>query len=109
MAGAASFPAGTLPALAGDTVTIGGDLQPLDPGSLAVTIDPAQPAAAAPLAVSRTPLPAVPGLPLSAKDKATFGDQATTIGVLPSAGAPQGPSVSWSGYARAGVVYHGSN
>lgn len=96
-------------AWAGDVVTLESGLQPLDPSTLAVTADKALPEANRPLVVSKTPIPVVPGLPLSNREKAAFGDQATTVTVLPSADGTQSPSVSWSGYARAGVVYHGSN
>jgi hypothetical protein len=38
-----------------------------------------------------------------------MGPTATTIRILPATDAAGGGSVSWSGYTRAGVVYHGGN
>ena len=87
-------------ALADDVPALDTGLAALNVGELAI--------AAAPV-LSKTTLPQTPGLPLSARDKAAFGNRATTLGILPSADAPAGPSVSWSGYARTGVIYHGAN
>lgn len=60
------------------------------------------------LTISKTPQPEVPGLPLSTKDKNRMGPNATTIRILPATDAAGG-SVSWSGYARTGVIYKGGN
>ena len=61
------------------------------------------------LVISKTAQPEIPGLPLSTKDKSRMGPNATTIRILPATDAPADGSVSWSGYTRAGVVYHGAN
>ena len=61
------------------------------------------------LVISKTAQPEIPGLPLSTKDKLRMGPNATTIRILPATDAPADGSVSWSGYTRAGAVYHGSN
>jgi hypothetical protein len=76
---------------------------------LAASAAPALPPGAQLMITSKTPQPEVPGLPLSARDKIRMGPTATTIRILPATDAAGGGSVSWSGYSRAGVVYHGGN
>ncbi len=61
------------------------------------------------LSISQGALQETPGAPLSARARAAYGGHATFIGVLPTADAPAGPSISWSGYTRAGVVYEGKS
>lgn len=57
------------------------------------------------IAVSEGDLQVTPGLGMSARELAAYGDKATIISVLPTADAPAGTIISWSGYARAGLVY----
>lgn len=92
-------------ALAGGTTPSTG----VDMNQLAATAAPVLPPGTSVLTISRTPQPVVPGLPLTAREKAAFGPTATTIQILPATGSAASGSVSWSGYTRAGVVYHGSN
>lgn len=81
----------------------------VDIDQLAATSAPVLPAGSRLLSISRTPQPEVPGLPLSARDKAALGDTATTLRILPATGAPADGAISWSGYSQAGVIYRGSN
>lgn len=81
----------------------------LDIDKLAAQAAPLLPPVPQLLAITKSAQPEVPGLPLSTKDKSRMGPNATTIRILPATGAPADGSVSWSGYTRAGVVYHGSN
>jgi len=76
---------------------------------LAASAAPSLPPGTRLMVISKTPQPEVPGLPLSARDKIRMGPSATTIRILPATDAAGGGSVSWSGYSRAGVVYHGGN
>ncbi len=92
-------------ALADGTSTMGG----VDVDKLAATAAPVIPAGTSLLAISKTPQPVVPGLPLTAREKAAFGPTANTITLVPAGNTSAGAAVSWSGYTRAGVVYHGSN
>ena len=94
----------TCGALADGTSSLGS----VDVDKLAATAAPALPAGTSLLAISKTPQPVVPGLPLTARERTAFGQTATTITILPATDAPASGAVSWSGYARAGVVYHGS-
>lgn len=79
----------------------------LDVGKLAADAAPVLPPGD-PVVISKGVQPEVPGLPLSSRDRAAFGDTAHTIGVLPMSDAAKGPSVSWSGYAQTGVIYKGT-
>jgi hypothetical protein len=70
---------------------------------------PAVPAGYQLIAVSEGELQATPGLGFSAREIAAYGDKSTVISVLPTADAPAGTTISWSGYARAGLVYQTQN
>ena len=61
------------------------------------------------MVISKTAPLEVPGLPMTTKEKLREGPSATTLRILPATGAAAGGAVSWSGYTRAGAVYHGSN
>lgn len=81
----------------------------VDIDKLAAQTAPVLPPGTHLMTIAKTPQPEVPGLPLSIKEKSRIGPSATTIRILPATDAPADGSVSWSGYTRAGVVYHGSN
>ena len=81
----------------------------VDLDKLATQVAPVLPPGTRLMTISQTPQPEVPGLPLSTRDKARMGPNATTIQILPATDAPAEGAVSWSGYTRAGVVYHGAN
>ena len=57
------------------------------------------------IAVSEGDLEATPGLGFTARERAGYGNKGTVISVLPTADAPAGTTITWSGYARAGLVY----
>lgn len=80
----------------------------IDIDKLAAQAAPVVPPGTRLLVISKTAQPEVPGLPLSTKEKNRMGPNATTIRILPATDAPADGSVSWSGYTRAGVVYHGN-
>ena len=82
-------------------------IQALDARLAAAEAQPAVPQGYRLLAISEGSLPEVPGAPLRPRERAAYGNRATIISVLPSADAPPAASISWSGYSRAGVVYHG--
>ena len=58
------------------------------------------------LAVSKGEALQVPGMMGSDRDRVT-NDRATIISVMPTADAPAGTTISWSGYVRAAVIYAG--
>jgi len=46
---------------------------------------------------------------MSFRERQAYGNRSTVISVLPTADAPAGATISWSGYARAGVVYRSTD
>lgn len=61
------------------------------------------------IAVSEGDLEATPGLGFTAQERASYGKKGTVISVLPTADAPAGTTITWSGFARAGLVYDETN
>ncbi len=57
------------------------------------------------IAISEGDLDSTPGLGFTARERAAYGNKGTVISVLPTADAPAGTTITWSGYARAGLVY----
>ncbi len=70
---------------------------------------PSVPAGYQLLAVSKGEALQIPGLDQSNRDRFTEGNRATIISVLPTADAPAGTTISWSGYVRAAIVYRGND
>lgn len=64
---------------------------------------PAVPAGYSLLTISEGSHVVVPGL--EERDAASYGNKATVIGVLPTADAPAATEITWSGFARAAIVY----
>ena len=60
------------------------------------------------LAISKGEALQVPGLDEQHRDRFTEGNRATIISVMPTADAPAGTTISWSGYVRAAVIYAGA-
>jgi hypothetical protein len=67
---------------------------------------PSVPAGYQLLAVSKGEALQVPGMMGSDRDRVT-NERATIISVMPTADAPAGTTISWSGYVRAAVIYAG--
>ncbi len=77
----------------------------------AMEATPAVPAGYSLLAISEGPRVNTPGLDITWKgtESAAYGNEATYITVLPTADAPAGATITWSGYAKAGVVYNNTS
>ena len=69
---------------------------------------PSVPAGYQLLAISKGDALQVPGMLGSDRDRVT-SDRATVISVMPTADAPAGTTISWSGYVRAAVIYSGAS
>ena len=67
---------------------------------------PSVPAGYQLLAISKGDALQVPGMAGSDRDRVQ-DDRATLISIMPTADAPAGATVSWSGYVRAAIVYNG--
>lgn len=70
---------------------------------------PQVPAGYSLLTISEGARPETPGLPLTAQERAAYGETATIVSVLPTADAPATTTITWSGYARAALVYSDSD
>ena len=92
-------------AQADDLEALKAQIETLNARVAAMETAPAVPAGYALVAISEGDLPQTPGLEMSARDKAAYGNKATVISVLPTADAPAGTTITWSGFARAGLVY----
>ena len=91
---------------ADDLDALKAQIEALNARVAAMEAAPAVPAGYSLLAISEGPLSQTPGLPMTNKQMAAYGNQATYISVLPTADAPAGATITWSGYARAGLVYY---
>ena len=69
---------------------------------------PSVPAGYQLLAVSKGEALQVPGMMGSDRDRVT-NERATIISVMPTADAPAGTTISWSGYVNAAVIYAGND
>ena len=86
-------------------------IETLDARVAAMHATPAVPAGYSLLAISEGPRVNTPGLDITWKgtESAAYGNEATYITVLPTADAPAGATITWSGYAKAGVVYNNTS
>ena len=95
----------TAGAQADDLEALKAQIETLNARVAAMETAPSVPAGYQLIAVSKGELQQTPGLHMSARERALFGNRSTVISVLPTADAPAGATISWSGYARAGLVY----
>lgn len=103
--GGAALAVTSVAAHADDLDTLKAQIETLNARVAAMETAPAVPAGYQLIAVSEGALEQTPGLPMDAHQLAGYGDKSTIISVLPTADAPAGTTISWSGYARAGLVY----
>ena len=108
MAGAA-IAVSAAAAQADDLEALKAQIETLNARVAAMEAAPSVPAGYSLLAISDGARVNTPGLEMSAREKAGYGDEATVISVLPTADAPAGTTITWSGYARAGLVYSNSD
>jgi hypothetical protein len=92
-------------AQADDLEALKAQIESLNARVAAMEAAPAVPSGYQLVAISKGELQQTPGLDLTARERANYGDRSTIISVLPTADAPAGAVISWSGYARAGLVY----
>ena len=92
-------------AQADDLEALKAQIEALNARVAAMETAPAVPAGYQLIAISEGQTKQTPGLEMSARERFAYGDKATVISVLPTADAPAGATITWSGYARAGLVY----
>ncbi len=90
---------------ADDLDALKAQIETLNARVAAMETAPSVPAGFKLIAVSEGELPQTPGLGMTAQELAGYGNRATIISVLPTADAPAGTTITWSGYARAGLVF----
>jgi hypothetical protein len=93
---------------ANDLDALKAQIETLNTRVAAMETAPAVPAGYQLIAVSEGEMRQAPGLGMTARELAAYGNKATIISVLPTADAPAGTTISWSGYTRAGLVYNNS-
>ncbi|MFM8745291.1 MAG: porin [Aestuariivirga sp.] len=103
--GGAALAVTSAAAHADDLDALKAQIETLNARVAAMEAAPAVPAGYSLLTISEGPRSETPGLPLTSQEAAGYGNEATYISVLPTADAPAGATISWSGYARAGVRY----
>ena len=96
-------------AQADDLEALKAQIESLNARVAAMEAAPSVPAGYQLLAISEGDLRQTPGLDMSAREKFAYGNKSTVISVLPTADAPAGTTITWSGYARAGLVYSNSD
>ena len=104
MAGAA-LAVSAAAAQADDLEALKAQIESLNARVAAMEAAPSVPAGYSLLAISEGERVITPGLGMTAREMAGYGDKATYISVLPTADAPAGATITWSGYVDAGLVY----
>jgi hypothetical protein len=99
----------TAGAQADDLEALKAQIETLNARVAAMETAPSVPAGYQLIAVSEGEFQQTPGLGMTARELAAYGNKSTIISVLPTADAPAGATISWSGYARAGLVYSESS
>lgn len=108
MAGAA-IAVSAAAAQAEDLEALKAQIEALNARIAAVEAAPAVPTGYQLIAISEGDLKQTPGLEMTARERAAYGNKATIISVLPTADAPAGATISWSGYVKAGLVYQNTD
>jgi hypothetical protein len=90
---------------ADDLDALKAQIEALNARVAAMEAAPAVPAGYQLLAISEGDIQETPGLGWQPHERRAYGDKATVISVLPTADAPAGATISWSGYAYAGLLY----
>jgi hypothetical protein len=93
-------------AQADDLDALKAQIEALNARVAAMEAAPSVPAGYQLLTISEGELPQVPGLGMKRGDMLSYGNKATVISVMPTADAPAGTTVTWTGQVRAGVVYN---
>ncbi len=92
-------------AQADDLDALKAQIETLNARVAAMETAPSVPAGYQLLAVSEGASSSTPGLMMDAQDAKNYGSKSTIISVMPTADAPAGATISWSGFARAGLVF----
>jgi hypothetical protein len=103
--GGAALAVSAVGAQADDLEALKAQIETLNHRVAAMEAAPAIPAGYQLLTVSEGELKDIPGLEMTPGERKRAGNKATVISVLPTADAPVGTTITWSGNVRAGLVY----
>ena len=107
--GGAALAVMTAGAQADDLSALKAQIESLNARVAQMEAAPAVPAGYSLLTISEGTQQVIPGLEVLRKDALSTGNKATVIGILPTADAPATTEITWSGYARAALVYVSQN
>jgi len=93
-------------AKADDLDALKAQIEALNTRVAAMEAAPSVPAGYQLVAISRGDLHQTPGLEMLQQEKFSLGNRSTVISVMPTADAPAGTVITWSGYVRAAAVYN---
>ena len=102
----AALAAVTVSARADESAAIKAQLEALTARIAQLEAAPAVPTGYSLLTITDGKASAIPGLDNTAQDAAAYGDQATVIGIMPTADMPASTTIEWSGYVRAILAYN---
>lgn len=92
-------------AQADDLDALKAQIEALNARVAAMEATPSVPAGYSLLTIAEVDRVSTPGLDLTSREDFNYGKKSTIISVLPTADAPAGANIVWSGYARAALVY----
>jgi hypothetical protein len=104
--GGAALAVSAAGAHADDLDALKAQIETLNARVAAMEAAPSVPAGYQLLTISEGSQPVIPGLEVLNKDARAYGSKATVISVMPTADAPAGTEIVWSGYARAALNYY---
>lgn len=103
--GGAALAVSAAAAQADDLDALKAQIEALNARVAAMEAAPSVPAGYSLLTIAEVDRVNTPGLDLTSRQAANYGSKATMISVLPTADAPAGANIVWSGYARAALRY----
>jgi hypothetical protein len=92
-------------AQADDLNVLKAQIEALNARVAAMEVAPSVPAGYQLLSISEGEQRRIPGLDLTSRERATYSKTVNTISILPTADAPAGATITWTGFVRAGLVY----
>lgn len=107
--GGAALAVTAVGAQADDLEALKAQIEELNARMAAMEAAPAVPAGYQLLTISEGTLKQTPGLEMTARERFNYGDKMTTIAILPTADAPAGAVINWSGYARAALRFRSTD
>lgn len=102
----AALAAVSVSARADDVAALKAQLEALNARVAQLETAPAVPIGFSLLTISEGTVSEIPGLPRTSKQIANEGNEATVIGIMPTADVPASTTIEWWGYVRSAIVYN---